>query len=264
MSFLSLSAVRVASAGDEFPVDNFFFAEHSDSQCGVIPPELATCENSPFGSLLLRWVSNPQKPIKAQRQVIKSQATPLCCAQPSTAGLALHLLLLFYFLFPFSIVLPAHNQGLLMLSNKLNIFYVLHLCVQHCWVLICVLPLSLSLFLPSTLPCPPPPSPPHWPRVCAIVWMRLAERTSSQTRATALVLKQRSSLLQATWTRNNSSGRSWRMGRLIWTWRATFWNNTKNSRSAACGSQVFLTCISVIWIQWINKVFKWITTSKSF
>lgn len=59
MSFLSLSAVRVAIAGDELPVDNFVFAEHSDSQCGVIPPKLATCENSPFGSPLLRWVSNP-------------------------------------------------------------------------------------------------------------------------------------------------------------------------------------------------------------
>ncbi|XP_040895740.1 SUN domain-containing ossification factor isoform X2 [Toxotes jaculatrix] len=46
-------AVRVASAGDELPVDIFVFAEHSDSQCGVIPPELATCENSPFGSPLL-------------------------------------------------------------------------------------------------------------------------------------------------------------------------------------------------------------------
>ncbi|XP_039666275.1 SUN domain-containing ossification factor isoform X4 [Perca fluviatilis] len=42
-------AVRVASAGDELAVDNFVFAEHSDSQCWVIPPELATCENSPFG-----------------------------------------------------------------------------------------------------------------------------------------------------------------------------------------------------------------------
>ncbi|XP_039983956.1 SUN domain-containing ossification factor isoform X2 [Xiphias gladius] len=46
-------AVRVASAGDELPVDSFVFAEHSDSQYGVIPPELATCENSPFGSPLL-------------------------------------------------------------------------------------------------------------------------------------------------------------------------------------------------------------------
>lgn len=54
MSFLSLSAVRVASAGDEFPVDSFVFAEHSDSQYGVIAPELATCENSSFGSPLLR------------------------------------------------------------------------------------------------------------------------------------------------------------------------------------------------------------------
>ncbi|XP_031167471.1 SUN domain-containing ossification factor isoform X2 [Sander lucioperca] len=42
-------AVRVASAGDELAVDNFVFAEHSDSQCWVIPPELATCESSPFG-----------------------------------------------------------------------------------------------------------------------------------------------------------------------------------------------------------------------
>ncbi|XP_029285158.1 SUN domain-containing ossification factor isoform X2 [Cottoperca gobio] len=47
------SAVRVVSAGDELPVDNFVFAEHSDAQCGVIPPELATCENSPFGRPLL-------------------------------------------------------------------------------------------------------------------------------------------------------------------------------------------------------------------
>lgn len=54
MSFLSLSTVQVASAGDQLPVDNFVFAEHSDSQCGVIPPKLATCENSPFGSPLLR------------------------------------------------------------------------------------------------------------------------------------------------------------------------------------------------------------------
>ncbi|TDH08154.1 hypothetical protein EPR50_G00095150 [Perca flavescens] len=45
-------AVRVASAGDELAVDNFVFAEHSDSQCWVIPPELATCENSPFGKPL--------------------------------------------------------------------------------------------------------------------------------------------------------------------------------------------------------------------
>uniref|UniRef100_A0A7N8XJ35 SUN domain containing ossification factor n=1 Tax=Mastacembelus armatus TaxID=205130 RepID=A0A7N8XJ35_9TELE len=46
-------AVRVASAGDELPVDNFVFAQHSDSQCGVNPPELATCESSPFGSTFL-------------------------------------------------------------------------------------------------------------------------------------------------------------------------------------------------------------------
>ncbi|XP_054900396.1 SUN domain-containing ossification factor isoform X1 [Poeciliopsis prolifica] len=47
------AAVRVASAGDELPVDSFVFAEHSDSQCRVIAPELATCENSPFGRPLL-------------------------------------------------------------------------------------------------------------------------------------------------------------------------------------------------------------------
>uniref|UniRef100_A0A665VWV7 SUN domain-containing ossification factor n=1 Tax=Echeneis naucrates TaxID=173247 RepID=A0A665VWV7_ECHNA len=47
-------AVRVVSAGDELPVDNFVSPEHSDSQSGVIPSELATCENSPFGSPLLR------------------------------------------------------------------------------------------------------------------------------------------------------------------------------------------------------------------
>ncbi|KAM4549282.1 SUN domain-containing ossification factor isoform 2-T2 [Odontesthes bonariensis] len=46
-------AVRVASAGDELPVDSFVIAEHSDSQCRFIPPELATCENTPFGRPLL-------------------------------------------------------------------------------------------------------------------------------------------------------------------------------------------------------------------
>lgn len=80
MSFLSLSAVRVASAGDELPVDSFVFAEHSDSQCRVIPPKLAICENSPFGRPLFRWVSIHRQPIKAKRQVIKLEATPLCCA----------------------------------------------------------------------------------------------------------------------------------------------------------------------------------------
>lgn len=123
MSFLSLSAVRVASAGDEFPVDSFVFAEHSDSQCGVIPPELATCESSPFGSPLLRWVSNHQKPIKAQRLIMKVQATPLCCAQPSTAGLALYLMLLFFFLFSFKISLlcfACSNQGFKK-NNKKNV-----------------------------------------------------------------------------------------------------------------------------------------------
>ncbi|XP_047230471.1 SUN domain-containing ossification factor isoform X2 [Girardinichthys multiradiatus] len=47
------SAVWVASAGDELPVDSYLFAEHSDSQCRLITPELATCENSPFGRPLL-------------------------------------------------------------------------------------------------------------------------------------------------------------------------------------------------------------------
>nr|XP_057928718.1 SUN domain-containing ossification factor isoform X2 [Doryrhamphus excisus] len=47
-------AVWVASAGDEPPADSFVFAEHSDSQCRVIPAKLATCENPLFGSPLLR------------------------------------------------------------------------------------------------------------------------------------------------------------------------------------------------------------------
>ncbi|XP_049573311.1 SUN domain-containing ossification factor isoform X1 [Syngnathus scovelli] len=47
-------AARVASAGDEPPADSFVFAERSN---GVTPPELATCENSPFGSPLLREAS---------------------------------------------------------------------------------------------------------------------------------------------------------------------------------------------------------------
>lgn len=54
MSFLSLSTAQVAIAGDEPPLDNFVYDEHSDSQCGVMPPKLATCEYSPFGSPLLR------------------------------------------------------------------------------------------------------------------------------------------------------------------------------------------------------------------
>ncbi|XP_057697111.1 SUN domain-containing ossification factor isoform X2 [Corythoichthys intestinalis] len=50
----STNAMRVASAGDKPPADSFVFAECSDSQCGVNPPKLATCENSFFGSPLLR------------------------------------------------------------------------------------------------------------------------------------------------------------------------------------------------------------------
>ncbi|KAL6107494.1 suco [Pungitius sinensis] len=42
-------ALRVASAGHELPADIFVSAEHSGAQCGVVPPDLATCENSPFG-----------------------------------------------------------------------------------------------------------------------------------------------------------------------------------------------------------------------
>ncbi|KAF7668518.1 hypothetical protein LDENG_00009040 [Lucifuga dentata] len=49
-SLAHTGAVWVASAGDEIPTDSFVFAELSDSQCRVIPPKLATCENSPFGS----------------------------------------------------------------------------------------------------------------------------------------------------------------------------------------------------------------------
>ncbi|XP_078801751.1 SUN domain-containing ossification factor isoform X2 [Oryzias latipes] len=43
---VTTGAVRVASAGDELPVDSFVCGEHSDSQCRVIPPKLATCESS--------------------------------------------------------------------------------------------------------------------------------------------------------------------------------------------------------------------------
>ncbi|XP_077463324.1 SUN domain-containing ossification factor isoform X2 [Stigmatopora argus] len=50
----SSDAMRVASAGDEPPADIFVFAECHDSQCGLGPPKLATCENSFFGSPLLR------------------------------------------------------------------------------------------------------------------------------------------------------------------------------------------------------------------
>ncbi|XP_011612880.2 SUN domain-containing ossification factor [Takifugu rubripes] len=45
------SAVWVASEGGELPLDTFVFAEQS--QCWVFPPELATCENAPFGSPLV-------------------------------------------------------------------------------------------------------------------------------------------------------------------------------------------------------------------
>uniref|UniRef100_A0A1A8FBQ1 SUN domain containing ossification factor n=1 Tax=Nothobranchius korthausae TaxID=1143690 RepID=A0A1A8FBQ1_9TELE len=62
-------AVWVASAGDELPVDSFVFAEHSDSQCRVIPPKLATCENSPFGSPILRSnVDEPEEQPSGQGQ----------------------------------------------------------------------------------------------------------------------------------------------------------------------------------------------------
>ncbi|XP_041861351.1 SUN domain-containing ossification factor isoform X2 [Melanotaenia boesemani] len=51
-------AVRVASAGDELPVDSFVFAEHSDSQCRVIPPQLPICDNSPFGFPVLSVIES--------------------------------------------------------------------------------------------------------------------------------------------------------------------------------------------------------------
>lgn len=54
---------------------------------------------------------------------MKVQATPLCCAQPSTAGLALYLMLLFFFFFllkfPF-FVLPAPTKDLKK-NNKKNV-----------------------------------------------------------------------------------------------------------------------------------------------
>ncbi|XP_075895388.1 uncharacterized protein LOC142897160 isoform X1 [Nelusetta ayraudi] len=44
---------QVATAAGELPLDNFVCDEHSDSECGLMPPKLATCENPPFGSPLL-------------------------------------------------------------------------------------------------------------------------------------------------------------------------------------------------------------------
>ncbi|XP_060934809.1 SUN domain-containing ossification factor isoform X2 [Limanda limanda] len=76
-------AARAASAGDELPVDIFVFAEHSDSQCGVIPPELATCENSPFGIPLFR---KDEAAIEHQRSDQGSSSGPEAEVQ-STPGL---------------------------------------------------------------------------------------------------------------------------------------------------------------------------------
>ncbi|KAF6738320.1 SUN domain-containing ossification factor [Oryzias melastigma] len=50
---ITTGAVRVASAGDELPADSFVCGEHSDSQCRVIPPKLATCESPPCGHSVL-------------------------------------------------------------------------------------------------------------------------------------------------------------------------------------------------------------------
>lgn len=64
---------------------------------------------------------------------MKVQATPLCCAQPSTAGLALYLMLLFFFLlfkFPF-FVLPAPTKDLKKKQKKRQIqfcyFFLTHI-----------------------------------------------------------------------------------------------------------------------------------------
>ncbi|XP_035810360.2 SUN domain-containing ossification factor isoform X3 [Amphiprion ocellaris] len=76
-------AVWVASAGDELPVDSFVYAEHSDSQCGVIPPKLATCENSPFGSPLS---SADEAVIEDQRSDQKHSSGPEPDVRP-TPGL---------------------------------------------------------------------------------------------------------------------------------------------------------------------------------
>lgn len=54
MSFLSLSAARVASAGDELPVDNFVFAEHSDSQLRGHSQQTGNLWKLPF------WKFTPQ------------------------------------------------------------------------------------------------------------------------------------------------------------------------------------------------------------
>ncbi|XP_042338826.1 SUN domain-containing ossification factor isoform X4 [Plectropomus leopardus] len=72
----------VASAGDELPVDSFVFAEHSDSQCRVIPPELATCENSPFGRPLF---SVDEAGIEDQRTDLSHSSGPEAEVQ-STPG----------------------------------------------------------------------------------------------------------------------------------------------------------------------------------
>ncbi|XP_070410159.1 SUN domain-containing ossification factor isoform X2 [Nothobranchius furzeri] len=66
-------AVWVASAGDELPVDSFVFAEHSDSQCRVIPLKLATCENSPFGSPILSNVDEPEEQPSGQSADLETE-----------------------------------------------------------------------------------------------------------------------------------------------------------------------------------------------
>lgn len=167
MSFLSLSTARVAIAGDEPPLDNFVYDEHSDSQCGVMPPKLATCEYSLFGSPLLRWVSSPpqnQEPIKAQRQVIQSRANLSAVHQPSAADLALHLPLLLILFFNFFPIFPSFC----LLTPKdcwcfhLNFIFFSYLAS---WAPYCPKPVydphsSLSLYLLFLLPSLyPPPAP---------------------------------------------------------------------------------------------------------
>lgn len=95
-----LSPAQVATAADDLPLDNFVCDEHSDSECGLMPPKLATCETPPFGSPLLRWVAPPslpktkspqtttiQGPIKAQRQVTQSLTSlPMLSRRPLSSS----------------------------------------------------------------------------------------------------------------------------------------------------------------------------------
>lgn len=98
---------------------------HSVGSC---PPNWQPVNTPPLALLCSGEFLAPQtqEPIKAQRQVIQSRANLSAVHQPSAADLALHLplplILFFNIFFPFSIILPAHTQGLLMLSFKFYIF----------------------------------------------------------------------------------------------------------------------------------------------